>query len=187
MSIEPISATIGEVAKQSIKEIGKGISEGLKEGFKAGADKLSEGIKEKYLQKETLPINEISENIPSELKDISKEVSKIEDAIDFKPESVIKNSEAIKVDIKSIEGKINDFLDGFQKNIEDKVSIGTHVDHITNSGVDIIKDINSYGKELKGRLNEAGLDVDKILEHLNSAQGSIDETELEESDFDESE
>lgn len=178
---------ITEVAKQAVKEIGKGISEGLKEGFKDGAVKLTEGFKEKYLQKETPPVNEISENIPSELKDISKEVSEIENNIDFKPEGVVENSEAIKVDIKSIEGKINDFLDGFQKNIDDKVSTGAQADHIVNSGVDIIKDVISYGKELKDRLNEAGLDVDKIMEHLNSAQGSIDETQLEESDFDESE
>lgn len=174
---------ISELAKEAFKEVGKGTPEGLKDG----ADKLTEGFKEKYLQKETPPVNEISEDIPSELKDISKEVSEIENTIDFNPESIIKDSEAIKIDIKSIEGRINDFFNGFQKNVEDKVSIGTHVDHMVNSGVDIIKDINTYGQELKERLKDAGLDVDKIMEHLNSAQGTIDEIELEESDFDESE
>lgn len=187
MGLEPFSSALGEVAKQSIKEIGKSISEGLKEGLKEGADKLSEGIKEKYLQKETPPINEISENIPSELKDISKEVSEIEDKIDFKPEAVVDNTDAIKVDIKSIEGKINNFLDGFQKNIDEKVSTGTHADYIVNNGVDIISDVISYGKELKGRLNDVKIDLDKFIEHLDSAQGTIDETDLKESDFDESE
>jgi len=139
------------------------------------------------LQNETSPINEISENIPSELKDISKEVSQIENTIDFKPETVVENPESIKVDIKSIEGKLNTFLDGFQKNIDDKVSTGTQVQHIVDSGIDIIKDINTYATELKGRLNEAGVDVDKIIEHLNSPQSHIDESELEESDFDEGE
>ena len=171
-----------------IKEMGKGLSEGLKEGIKESADKLSEGIKEKYLQKETPPVNEVAENIPAELKEISAEVAEVEQTIDFQPESVQANPEEIKINIESIGNKIDGFLDGFQKNIDNEVSFGTHSDHIVNNGIDILKDVNTYVTELKGRLNDAGVDVEKILEHLNSAQSysDLDDSEFDESDFDES-
>ncbi|MEZ7514673.1 hypothetical protein [Flavobacterium frigidarium] len=176
-----------EIAKEGFKEISKGISEGLKEGFKGGADKLSEGFKEKYLQKETPAVSEISENIPSELKDISKDVSEIENKIDFKPEAVVENKDSIKVDLDSIHGKLNDFVNGFKENLTNNVSVGKQADHLTDKGLDIAKDVNTYITDIKERLNQVGIDVDKIMEHLNSAQGTIDETDLEESDFDESE
>lgn len=186
MSIEPFSAAIIEVAKQSIKEIGKGISEGLKEGLKGGADKLSEGVKEKYLQKETPPVNEISENIPTELKEISNEVAEVEQTIDFKPESIVENADSVKVDLKSIEVKLNDFVNGFKENLTNNVSAGEHVDHLMNKGLDIGKDINTYVIDIKERLNQAGIDVDKILEKINSVENysDLDDAELEESDFD---
>lgn len=176
-----------EIAKEGFKEISKGISEGLKEGFKGGADKLSEGFKEKYLQKETPAVSEISENIPSELKVISEEVSEIENTIDFKPEDIVENVDSIKVDLGSIQSKLNDFVSGFKDNLASDASVGKHIDHIETNGLDIAKDISTYIKDINERLNQAGIDVDKIMEHLNSAQGTIDETDLEESDFDESE
>lgn len=182
MSIEPFRTAIIEVAKQSIKDIGKGISEGLKEG----ADKISEVIKEKYLQNETLPVNEISENIPSELKEISTEVVEVEQIIDYQAEEIVKNPEQIKVTIETIENKIDTFLDGFLNNIEGGASFGEHSDHIITNGTDIIKEVNSYITELKDRLKDAGVDVDEILENLHAEQNYIDD-ELDESDFDESE
>ena len=189
MSIEPFSAAIIEVAKQGIKEIGKGISEGLKEGLKEGADKRSEGIKEKYLQNETPPVSEIKVNIPSELKEISAEVTEVEQVIDYQPENIVKNPEEIKANIESIETKINDFIEGFKENRNNGASLGTHADYGINNGVDILKDVNNYAAELKGRLSEAGVDVNKILDHLNSAQSytDIDDADIDDSDFDESE
>jgi putative IMPACT (imprinted ancient) family translation regulator len=172
-----------------IKELGKAVSEGVKEGIKGGADKLSEGIKEKYLQKETAPVSEISENIPSELKGIANEVEKVEQTIDFKPEAIVENADAIKVDLNSIQGKLNDFVKGFNDNLANNASAGEHVDHILNKGLDIGSDINTYVKDIKERLSQAGIDVDQILEKINSVENysDLDDAELEESDFDEAE
>lgn len=179
------SATIIEAGKQGVKELGKAISEGVKEGIKGGADKLSEGIKEKYLQKETAPVNEISENIPSDLKEISNEVAEVEQAIDFQPEAILENADAIKVDLTSIQGKLNDFVKGFNDNLANNASTGEHVDHILDKGLDIGNDINTYVKDIKERLSQAGIDVDKILEKINSVENysDLDDAQLEESDF----
>jgi hypothetical protein len=172
-----------------LKELGKGVYEGVKEGIKGGADKLSEGIKEKYFQKETAPVNEISENIPSELKEISNEVSEVEQTIDFKPEAILENADVIKVDLTSIQGKLNDFIKGFNDNLANNASVGEHVDQVLDKGLDIGKDINTYVKDIKERLSQAGIDVDKILEKINSVENYSDgdDAELKESDFDEGE
>lgn len=187
MSIGPLSAAIIEVAKQSIKEIGKGISEGLKEGLKEGADKLSDGIKEKYLQKDTPSISETTETIPLELQDNATEVVEVEQVIESSPEIVKANPEEIKATIESIETKINTFIEGYRKNIDDKASLGVRADHIVDNGIDILKDVISYANNLKGRLNEAGLNVDKITEHFHSIPNYSDIEDTDYEDLEESE